>query len=249
MGAVMTDKADTDAVDVTGLLLDTETLEGFLQSMAQAAIQRVPGTAGCGITLERAGRPLTVASVGSGALELDEAQYGQDDGPCLQALRTGHEVSVPDLADEKRWWPYPAFAVAQGVRSSLSLPIAAHTHTAGALNLYAAGPHAFAETDLGALRALADRATGGIALAQRIADAQEIAADLNTALRSRAVIDQAIGVIMGQQRCGREEAFGLLRAASQDRNIKLRDLCADMISRFTDTGKDPGDSPGLRQRS
>jgi len=108
--------------------------------------------------------------------------------------------------------------------------------------------NAFADADLGTLRSLADRATGGIALAQRIADAQEFAADLNRALQSRAVIDQAIGVLMAQQGRSPDKAFELLRAASQHRNIKLRDVCAELVGRFTGPGQDPGCAPGLRRR-
>ncbi|OSC50183.1 antitermination regulator, partial [Streptomyces sp. 4F] len=63
--------------------------------------------------------------------------------------------------------------------------------------------------------------------------AQQSAADLQATLRSRTVIDQAMGVIMGQQRCGADDAFAFLRAASQNRNIKLRDLCVQLIQNVT----------------
>jgi GAF domain-containing protein len=231
--------------DVTALLLDTETLDEFLNALAHHALDLAPAADGCGVTLERQGRPVTVSSTGPAASKLDEAQYGQDDGPCLQAMRTGLTVSVPDTLSERRWDGYPAYAAACGARSSLSLPIAAHTHTAGALNLYAPVPYAFDGADLDALHLLAAQATGGIALAQRVADAQEFAADLQSALRSRAVIDQAMGVIMGQQRCTPDQAFDVLRTASQHRNIKLRDLCAELIAGIT--GRPPA-SEALRPR-
>jgi len=240
----MSDAPDPGGLDLTALVLATKSLEGFLGALAEAAMAYAPQSAGCGITLERRGRPLTVASVGARALNLDEKQYGQDDGPCLEALRTGHEVSVPDMLAETRWGAYPAYAVAMGAHSSLSLPIAPRTHTAGALNLYAAQPDAFADADMRALRSIASQATGAIALAQRTADIQEFADDLQIALRSRSVIDQAIGVIMVQQRCGPGRAFELLRSASQHRNVKLRELCAQLIARYGG----PGDEPALRQR-
>lgn len=231
---------------VTSLVLDTDSLHDFLHALAETALAQAPGADGCGVTLERDGRPLTVASAGTSALALDEAQYGQDDGPCLQALRTGEEVHVLDMLDEVRWGPYPAYAAACGTRSSLSLPVAAHSHTAGALNLYAPHPGAFADSDLTGLRTLAAQATGAIALAQRIADVHEFAEDLQTAMRSRTLIDQATGVIMAQQRCGAEEAFGILRTASQHRNIKLRDLCARLIADIT--RRPPAPETRLRPR-
>ncbi|WSV73393.1 GAF and ANTAR domain-containing protein [Streptomyces anulatus] len=229
----MTDRPVAEAPDTTALLLDTTSLDEFLHALARGALALVEEADGCGITLERLGRPVTVSSVGASATKLDEAQYGQDDGPCLQAMRTGREVSVPDTLRESRWADYPAYAAVCGARSSLSLPIAPHSHTAGALNLYAPVPHAFDAVDLTALRLLTAQATGAIALAQRIADTEEFAADLEAALRSRTVIDQAIGVIVGQQRCTPEKAFDVLRTASQHRNIKLRELCAELISSIT----------------
>ncbi|MGW0333194.1 hypothetical protein ACWD0J_15200 [Streptomyces sp. NPDC003011] len=101
-------------------------------------------------------------------------------------------MTVDDMLEESRRGDYPAYAAACGIRSSVSLPIAPHTHTADALNLYVGPPHAFAHTDLTALRSLADRATGGIALAQRISETQEFADQRQSAMRSRSVIDQAL---------------------------------------------------------
>ncbi|WP_093802134.1 GAF and ANTAR domain-containing protein [Streptomyces sp. Wb2n-11] len=219
-----------DGPHVTELLLESDSLDGFLDGLTELALARVPVANGCGLTLSREGRHLTVASAGTSARDLDEKQYGLDDGPCLQALRQGEEVVVTDMLGEQRWGPYPAHAMASGTRSSLSMPIAPHTHTAGALNLYSPKPDGFADEDRQLLRSLAAQATGAIALAQRIADAQEFANDLETALRSRTVIDQAIGIIMGQRRCDAEQAFTILRTASQHRNIKLRDLCAELVA-------------------
>ncbi|MFH9760164.1 GAF and ANTAR domain-containing protein [Streptomyces anulatus] len=227
--------------DLVSLLLETDTLDGFLQALARSALDLSPTADGCGVTLERQNRPLTVASAGTSAPLLDEAQYGQDDGPCLQALREGHEVSVSDMREENRWNGYPAFAVAAGTQSSLSLPIAARSHTAGALNLYSPKENGFADADLNSLRALAAQATGAVALAQRLSDTQTFTADLEAALRSRTVIDQAAGIVMNQRRCTSEEAFRTLRTASQHRNVKLRDLCAQLVSSVSG-GPPPGDS-------
>lgn len=236
----MTERPVPPAPDTTALLLETESLDQFLDALAHSAVALVEEADGCGITLQRQGRPVTVSSAGATATKLDEAQYGQDDGPCLQAMRTGLEVSVPDTLRESRWAGYPAYAAVCGARSSLSLPIAPHGDTAGALNLYAPRPNAFAHADLTALRLLTAQAGGAIALAQRIADKDEFAADLEAALRSRTVIDQAIGVVVGQQRCSPDKAFEVLRTASQHRNIKLRELCAELIASIAGEGPTEG---------
>ncbi|MFI1596500.1 GAF and ANTAR domain-containing protein [Streptomyces venezuelae] len=227
-----------------GWLLETQSLEELLQSLVDAALSAT-GVEGVGVTVEREHRPMTVVNAGPPAPKLDEKQYGQDDGPCLQSLRTGEEVVVADMVGETRWGEYPTYAASCGIRSSLSLPIAAHTDTAGALNLYAGPPDAFRDADLTGLRSLAAQASGAIALAQRIADAEQFGEQMKMAMRSRTVIDQAMGVIMGQKRCTAEEAFAVLRAASQHRNIKLRDLCTQMITSLT--GKSPT-TPDLDHR-
>ncbi|MFF5878817.1 GAF and ANTAR domain-containing protein [Streptomyces californicus] len=232
--------------DLVSLLLDTDTLDDFLRALARSALLMSPTADGCGVTLERQGRPLTVASAGVSAPPLDEAQYGQDDGPCLEALREGHEVSVGDMREENRWNGYPAFAVASGTLSSLSLPIAAHSHTAGALNLYSPKENGFAAVDLTALRALAAQVTGAVALAQRLADTRTFTEDLEAALQSRAVIDQAAGIVMQQRRCTSEEALRILRTASQHRNVKLRDLCTQLVSSVS--GGPPPEGGRLRPR-
>jgi GAF domain-containing protein len=218
-----------DSAFVVQWLLGTQTLEDFLQSLADAAL-KLTHAEGVGVTIERDGRPLTVVSAGPAAPQLDEKQYGQDDGPCLQSARTGEEIAIVDMLTETRWGDYPAYAAACGIRSSLSLPVADNAGTVGALNLYAGPPHAFENADLARLRSLAAQATGGITLAQRIADTQEFADQMRTAMRSRTVIDQALGIMMGQRKCTADVAFGILRSASQHRNVKLRDLCTELIT-------------------
>ncbi|MET8556556.1 GAF and ANTAR domain-containing protein [Streptomyces sp. NPDC004959] len=226
--------------DVQSLLLETDTLDAFLAEVTAEARRRTPGADGCGITLERDGRPFTVASAGASAPPLDDKQYDIDDGPCLQALRNDKEVHVTDMRAEKRWGGYPPFAAAHGTLSSLSLPLRERDGMAGALNLYAPAPDAFSAKDIDSLRLLAAQAAGGLVLAVRLFDAQRFAADLQAALRSRTVIDQAMGVIMGQQRCTAEEAFAYLRLASQNRNVKLRDLCARLVESVSGTPPQEG---------
>ncbi|MFJ8803432.1 GAF and ANTAR domain-containing protein [Streptomyces sp. NPDC102487] len=244
----MSESADADKaydrVSVIEWLLAAHSLDDFLQVLADAALD-LTHAEGIGVTLERDHRPLTVVSAGPAAPALDEKQYGQDDGPCLQASRTGREIAVVDMLAEQRWGEYPAFAADRGIRSSLSLPIADRAATVGALNLYAGPPHAFERTDLTVLRSLAGQATGAIRLAQRLADTQAFAEQMRAAMKSRAVIDQALGMVMAQRRCAADEAFKILRTASQHRNIKLRDLCAEMITSVT--GRPPV-TPELRSR-
>ncbi|MFS4091530.1 ANTAR domain-containing protein [Streptomyces sp. AF1A] len=226
-------------------LLETASLYEFLHHLVEDAVATA-GADGCGVTVQRRQGPLTVVSTGGVAEKLDEKQYGQNDGPCLQALRTGQAVHVPDTLEETRWGAYPAFAADLGVRSSLSLPIPVHAHTAGALNFYAGDPDGFSADDRHMLASFAAQAGGGIALAQRLADMEDFTRDLQTALASRRVIDQAIGSIMQQRRCTDEAAFGLLRRLSQETNLKLRDVCTRLLTDLA--GRPPAQRPPLRPR-
>lgn len=100
----------------------------------------------CGITIRRRTDPLTVASSDARSSAVNEVQHDLDEGPFLQALSTGHPVSVPDLFAERRQDGYPAHALAHGVGGSLSLPISSGEHTSEALNLHSAPPHAFGDS-------------------------------------------------------------------------------------------------------
>jgi hypothetical protein len=92
-------------VEMQALLLGTETIQEFLTELAGLAILAVGDGLSCGITLQPNGRPLTVASTDTLAAQVDEVQYGLDQGPCLHALRTGTLVSIQDLASDQRWPP------------------------------------------------------------------------------------------------------------------------------------------------
>jgi GAF domain-containing protein len=217
--------------ELAQVLLSTSPVEEALTKLASVAANAVIPPASCGITVRRDGRPLTVSSSDDLATAVDELQYDRDQGPCLQSLETGDIVSVPDLATENRWDGYPAHAIAHGVGSSLSLPLSHEDHPVGALNLYAAGPRAFDGVDnVARATAVAGQVEAVLGVVLRQADLVQLTDQLKTALTSRSAIDQAIGILMAQQRCTSAEAFGLLRSASQNRNRKLRDVAADVIT-------------------
>jgi GAF domain-containing protein len=216
--------------DVVQLLNRFEDVSGFLQALVRWAVDRTPGAEACGLTLEEAGRKFTVTYSGDLAARGDERQYELDDGPCLQALRTGEVVSVADMADEARWGLYPERAVEAGVHSSLSFPLSLGERGRGALNLYASRPHAFTDADGEAGRNWAGQASGALLVAWQMADREKAVGDLAQGLQTRQVIGQAVGLLMAQRRCTADEAFELLKGASQRSNEKLRDVAARMVA-------------------
>jgi GAF domain-containing protein len=223
------------------LLLTTDDITDFLDHLTTLTVKVLPGDVSCGITLRRDHPVFTVSSSDSRASQVDEIQYGHHDGPCLHSLATGDTVVVDDLAQDDRWGGYQMPALGHGIRSSLSLPLRGDSEVIGALNIYSAAPRAFGSAEQLVAGRFADEASRALALAVRMAERSEMSAHLQNALASRAVIDQALGIIMGRNRCTADEAFDVLRAISQNRNIKLRDIAADMITAVS--GRPPIDTP------
>jgi GAF domain-containing protein len=216
-------------VELTRLLLSTDSLSAFLSELVAYAHAQTGHS--CSITVRGGhGDPFTVAASDELARTLDEQQYGVNNGPCLEALATGAPVLVTDMAVEPRWAPYPARAAELGARSSMSYPLITGDEAFGALNLYAPSP-LVPDVALQARAAqLADRAAGAVAVGLRLREDREQGSDLRAALSARSTVDQAIGILVAQQRCSVEEAFALLRQTSQTRNIKVRDVAAQIVA-------------------
>jgi GAF domain-containing protein len=223
------DDGDDDFTQLTSLLLSTDSLDGFLGELVAYAQAQTDHS--CSITVRTGQRPpFTAAASDDVSLALDEQQYEGGTGPCLEALTTGVPVLVTDMATESRWATYPARATELGARSSMSYPLITGEQTLGALNMYAFRPMAPDAALQARAAQLADRAAGALAVGLRLAHERDGSTNLRAALTSRSVIDQAIGILVAQQRCSVEEAFALLRKASQGRNIKLRDVAADIVA-------------------
>jgi transcriptional regulator with GAF, ATPase, and Fis domain len=218
-----------DAGLLQELLLRTETLEDFLTELATRAAHETDHR--CGITLRgEHGKPYTVATSDELTRQLDELQYAEGDGPCLEALSTGVPVFVTDMATETRWAPYPEYALEIGACSSMSYPLISGETSIGALNLYRSESQAPGAPMQSRAAHIAEHAAGAVAIALRIAEHSKAIDNLRTALTSRSTIDQAIGILMAQQQCDARAAFALLRQASQGRNIKLREVAAGIVA-------------------
>ncbi|MBQ1091735.1 GAF and ANTAR domain-containing protein [Streptomyces sp. B93] len=219
-------------------------LDTLLHDLTDRAVDEVSGAAACSITVRRSGRLLTLA--GSAGLPggLDQRQYENGSGPCVQAAETQVEQYAPDLAEESRWPGYREYALSAGVRCVLALPLAVEPETGAAINFYGTEPGSLG-SDRATARAFAARAADTIAVALRIERERTSAADVRSALLSRSVIDQAIGILMAQERVSAQIALARLRRLSQDRNVKLRDLCGALVAKV---GGADGARPGMPRR-
>lgn len=223
------------------LLLDVADIHQFLAELAEVSTTVVSAPVSSGITLRYDGNLLTFGSSDERAEALDETQYREGSGPCLQSMEEGRIVAVEDARNEKRWPGYVPRAVEMGLRCSLSLPLTVGDDTFGALNVYGfETPHLFGPAQQRQLELFAAQAAGTLRVATRQVKDATLLAQMEESLRSRTVIDQALGIIMGQQRCTAAVAFELLRRESQNSRRRLRDLAADLVARTTGAPPDEG---------
>ncbi|MET7324709.1 GAF and ANTAR domain-containing protein [Streptomyces sp. NPDC005549] len=213
-------------------LARTQGLDTLLRDLTDRAVQQVPGADACSVTVRRADRLMTLAGSTGLPSGLDLRQYENGSGPCVDAAETGSAQYSPDLSTETRWLAYTEYALATGARCVLALPLAVEGETGAALNLYGVEPGSLAQ-GLDAAGAFAERAADAVNEALRIEREGASVADVRTALLSRGVIDQAVGMLMARERIDAHRAMERLRRVSQDRNVKLRDLCAQVVARAT----------------
>jgi GAF domain-containing protein len=213
------------------LLSEDASLVDSLQGVAAAGCSLIDGCRAASITLIETARPLTVAATDDTARAVDRAQYEADDGPCLTAAREERAIWIEDITDIRQWPRFAAAAVELGVGSSLSLPLSLAGGTYGGLNLYGAAAGAFDEHDREVASAFASQASAVVMNAVAYWGVHEQAANLIRAMEHRAVIEQAKGILIASEGCSPDEAFDLLRRASQRENRKLRDLAAELVER------------------
>jgi GAF domain-containing protein len=212
------------------------TVQQTLQRVADLTVTAVPPADFAGLTLLVEGRERTAVFTDPASPEIDQAQYDTGDGPCLQAFQQGEIVSVPSMADDARFPAFQAAALEHGINSTLSLPLAVDDVVSGAMNLYSKTEHGFSDADVRVGQEFASHSAIVLANALAYWDAHDLSERLGDAMASRAVIEQAKGILMGAQRCGEDEAFALLVAASQRENVKLRDIAHRIVVNATGGG-------------
>ncbi|HEY6497375.1 MAG TPA: GAF and ANTAR domain-containing protein [Trebonia sp.] len=241
----MSNEVQTDLAGLQKALLTTDSVEQFLHELAVLAARTVgedDGTSdpmSCGMALRQRGRPASATACSDPlASEADRVQYQSGDGPALDVLRHVHAVNVHDTATENRWPRFCRQAAWLGIRSCYAAPLVNEGDPAGALMLYARRPRAFGREQAGRADKFARHASGALALSLRMASCADQNDQLRSSIVSRAVIDQALGVIMATEHCPQDRAFALLRSVSQNANVKLRDLATTIVTRAS--GEPPG---------
>lgn len=222
--------------DLARVVLIGRDLTEVLADITSVARRSMPGTEATSITLIRDDRPFTAAHDGQMALDADELQYQRGYGPCVDAARSGTLLLVEDMRREQRWPDYARHAAAHGVGSSLSVPLPFQSATVGALNNYSSRPHAFGEEDIAVAEEVASWVALVVSNAHAASSIVEEVAQLRQAMASRAVIEQAKGVLVERYKLTPDQAFGLLIRGSQNSNTKLRDVAVALVTTGTLVG-------------
>lgn len=227
-------------VELADTLVDDYDVIGFLDLLARRVVELLE-IAACGVVLvDHHGTLNLVAASSEETRLLELSQLQNSEGPCLDAYRTGAPVSVEDLAaDDDRWPRFAPVARMHGFAAVHALPMRLRETVIGAMNLFGTRPGRLAADSLALGQAMADVATIGI-LHERTARQHEIVAgQLQAALDSRILVEQAKGVVAERLGISMDDAFALLRDRARSTSRKLRDVAAEVVSgEVTELGRE-----------
>ena len=214
-------------------LAETSLTEVMLRvaTLAQATI---PGAGEVSVTLLEGDKGSTVAFTGDLAVQLDERQYEDGFGPCMDAARTGGTIPMFDLAREQRYPGFVAASMRAGVTGTLSVGMPLPSRVVGGLNVYARGDDedgsSLDKASVAVAEALAGHAAIAVANAGLLHATRRYAEQMREAMASRAVIEQAKGLLIAQTGCTLDEAFAHLVQRSRHENSKVAAIAAELVA-------------------
>jgi GAF domain-containing protein len=220
------------------ILFTAGSVDDTLASVVALAVATIEGCDFVGIFLLDADGVTTPVHTDPVVVEADSLQHQASEGPCLDAIAHRLIFYADDLEVDLRWPNFAPRAAAIGIRSVLALPLSADGQL-GALNLYALFPIAFGVLDRAKAAILASLAGLALSVAHSHEDEERRALDFQTALSTRETIGEALGILMERERISADQAFDVLRRASQHLNIKLREVAQNLV----DTGDNPDTGP------
>jgi GAF domain-containing protein len=204
-------------------------LKDTLTRVAEYAVHAIPGADGAGLTLLEKDRADILVATAEFVSAVDAIQYGIGQGPCISAAADRQTVQSQSLGGDKRWPQFGSRVARLNVHSALSLPLITPEGVVGAMNVYAHAKYAF---DDGAARLgelFAVPAAIAVQNAQVLEQTKRLASQLQNALSTRAVIDQAVGIIMSRSGLSADEAFARLRSLSQTEHEKLNAVAQSVV--------------------
>jgi GAF domain-containing protein len=215
--------------ELSKILLNAQPLSATLARVAELAMETIPGAIDVSVTLLQNGRASSVAFTGVLAAAFDERQYEAGFGPCMDAALAGKMITIPDTAHSDAYPDFGRVAQRNGITHTMSIGLPVERHSVGALNIYGSGDEPFDDGAKELATTFASYAAVAVANAGVYASTMTLAANLQRALESRAVIDQAKGILMGRHGLSAEAAFDLLSEQSQRTNRKLRQVAGEIV--------------------
>jgi GAF domain-containing protein len=197
-------------------------LEPMLTKVAEYAVQAIPGAEGAGLTLIAEDMSETLVATTPFVSQVDAIQYKIRQGPCLSSASDGVTVLSRSLGEDRRWPEFARQVVALGVHSALSLPLLSPERVVGTMNIYARRRDAFDTRSAALGETYAIPAAIAVQNSQVLTRARQLTTQLEKALATRAVIDRAIGVLIGRDGLSTEDAEHRLRATSRAEGVTMR---------------------------
>jgi len=216
-------------VEMADTLVDDFDVIDFLHVLAERCVQLL-GVSAAGLLLTDQQGALQVVAASSERTRLLELfQLQTDQGPCVDCFRTGQPVSVTDLPSAGRWPRFTAAAADVGFAAVHALPMRLRKEVIGALNLFDTNPGALDADKIRIGQAVADVATIGLLQQRAIHRRDLVTEQLQTALNSRVLIEQAKGVLAERLHVDVAEAFTILRGGARSHNRRLSDLAQAIV--------------------
>jgi hypothetical protein len=232
-GITMTDRESRLVhafVSLADTLVDDYDVVEFAQELVENCLSLLDADSAGLLLDDLRGGLQVLASTSEQARMLELLQIQSDAGPCLHAYRTGEQVLVDDLGHETERWPdFAGRAAAEGFHAAFAIPLRLRNERIGALNLFFRKAGTLADSDLLVAQALADVATIGILHERVLSRGAQVNSQLQTALNSRIVIEQAKGVLAERLGIDMEQAFVKLRNTARNSNRHLSDTARDVI--------------------
>ena len=219
-------------VSLADSLVDDFDVIEMLHRLTTDCVQLLPVDAAGLLLSDRRGALQLVSSSTEQARLLELLQLQEDEGPCVDCFRTSHAVTVADLSSAADRWPqFVAAAADAGYAAVHAVPLRLRADTIGALNLFSAQPGPLHNDDLRIGQALADMATIAILQERAVHRGDVLIEQLQTALNSRVIIEQAKGVIAERDQTDMAAAFGAMRSYARNNRRKLTDVATEIVTR------------------
>jgi GAF domain-containing protein len=193
-------------------------------------VTEILGAGGAGVSVtDRDGNLKFVTATSQPILEIEQVQEETQDGPCVAAFTTRQAVVVSDISARSEWTTYVETARRLGLSAVVGFPLAHGDASVGAMNIYSFQPREWSEDDLDILQVIADMATAYLSRTSELAETKQLADQLQRALNSRIVIEQAKGIVASQKGITVDEAFQLIRAHSRTTRSRLSDVASSVV--------------------